>query len=146
MVAAIGAVHDDPSALAAELERGAVTVIHGDLNLRNIALTDDAVILLDWALCAAAPAEVDYAFYITSWFLTQTSREQVIADCRAAAGARWDGRSWELALIGQLAWDGQFLSVLAVDHPVEAVRQFARGELTWWVDRVRLALETWSPV
>src|SRR5205807_9516676 len=41
VVDAIAAVHAHPAALAAELERGALTVVHGDLNLRNIALLPD---------------------------------------------------------------------------------------------------------
>ena len=43
-----------------ELEKRPVTLIHGDLRLHNIGLTDDRVVLLDWEIAGNAPPAVEF--------------------------------------------------------------------------------------
>ena len=55
------ALHADVRPLADGLAAGPVTLAHGDLATVNMAIEDDRLVLLDWAMPVAAPGAIDIA-------------------------------------------------------------------------------------
>src|SRR5206468_11018705 len=119
---AIAAIHRDPGGLATELRRTGQTLVHGDLNYRNVALGPDRVVLLDWALACSGPSEVDAAWLLTNQFMVQATREEMIEDWQRVAGDDFDPRAFEVALIGELAMDGQWYGGWIDGHPDPMIR------------------------
>lgn len=144
--AAMSAILDDPSGLAAAMRSRPCTLIHGDLRLHNIGLTGDRVVLIDWEVAGPGPPAIDVAWYliISASRLTCT-REHVLDDYRSIAGERYDPVGVELAMIGALAWLGWNKALDILEHPDPVIRERERGDLDWWVERVRRSLDTWSP-
>jgi hypothetical protein len=137
----------EPQPLTDELAKHDTTLIHGDLRLHNLGLSDDKVVLLDWEISGEAPPAVDFAWYlIISASRIDASREQVIEDVRDIAGERFDARAWDLACIGALIWLGWNKAIDIVDNPDPAIREQERDDLDWWITRSREAFEVWSPV
>ena len=59
------------------------TLIHGDVRLHNMGLTDDQLVLLDWEVVGSGPPAMDFAWYlIISASRIDATREQVIDDYR----------------------------------------------------------------
>jgi aminoglycoside phosphotransferase (APT) family kinase protein len=138
---------DEPAPLVEQLEKHPQTLIHGDLRLHNMGLSDDRVVLIDWELVGRAPPAVDLAWYlIISASRIDASREDVIADYREIAGERFDPVAWDLACIGALMWLGWNKAIDITENPDPAIREQERSDLDWWIARVRAALESWSPV
>lgn len=145
---AMRAIHARPEELATELERCETTLIHGDLWLSNIGLRPERVIVLDWGLAAQAPPAFEFTLYLTgAWSRIEASRETLLDDIRAACGVWHDERALQLSLVATFAEYGWNKALDAVDHSDPVIRAREAADLTWWVDRVRQALETtWSPV
>jgi hypothetical protein len=138
---------DDPSGLIGQVERRPRTLIHGDLRLHNMGLTADRVVLLDWELVGTAPPAMEFGWYlIISASRIDATREQIIDDYREISGDRFDPVGFELGMICALLFLGWNKAIDVLDNPDPAIRAQERADLDWWVGRVRLALETWSPV
>jgi hypothetical protein len=144
---AMHALLEDTSPLARELEMHPQTLIHGDVRLHNMGLTDGQLVLLDWEAVGSGPPATDVAWYlIISASRIDATREEVIADYREIAGERFDGRAWDLSCIGAMTWLGWNKAIDIVDNPDEAIRAQERSDLDWWVGRLRQAFEAWSPI
>lgn len=138
---------EDPTPLVGELEKHPATLIHGDLRLHNIGLSDDRVVLLDWEIAGNAPPAVEFGWYlIISASRIDASREQITDDFRELSGDRFDARALELGMISALLSLGWNKAIDVVENPDPAIRSQERADLDWWIARVRTALETWSPV
>jgi hypothetical protein len=147
VAAAVFAILDRPSLLAHQLEHCETTLIHGDFWLANLGLLPNRVIMLDWGLAAQAPPAVDFAAYLaTSGPRIAATREQLVEDFRAVSGEHHDEPALRLAFVGALVEMGWNKALKVVDTPDEARRARAAADLTWWVQRVRESLDTWSPV
>lgn len=137
---------DEPGLIAKAFGGSPSTLIHGDVRLHNLGLSDEHVIMLDWEIVGTAPPSVDLAWYlIISASRIDASREQIIDDYREIAGERFDARAWDLACIGALMWLGWNKAIDILDNPDPAIREQERADLDWWVGRVREAFEVWSP-
>jgi hypothetical protein len=137
---------EDPAGLIAELERVPQTLIHGDLRLHNMGLTDDRVVLLDWELVGTAPPAIEFGWYlIISASRIDATREQITDDFREISGDRFDVRALELGMISALLFLGWNKAIDILENPDPAIRAQERADLDWWISRVRTALETWSP-
>jgi aminoglycoside phosphotransferase (APT) family kinase protein len=139
---AVLALVDDPSGLAAAtLAAAPATLVHGDFRDDNLGLrADGGIVLIDWGLAAAAPAPVDFAWFLlhVGWrFAPALSRDDLVAAFVAAEG----GDGLELALLGGLVMYGWLLGHSAVVHPDARERAWARDELAWWSERARAGLE-----
>jgi aminoglycoside phosphotransferase (APT) family kinase protein len=147
-VDAVGAVHKRPERLAAELERCATTLIHGDLWLSNVGLSPDRVVLLDWGVATQAPPAFEFTMFLTgAWSRILATRDEVIDDVRAVSGEQHDERALQLAFLATYAELGWNKALDAVEHWDPAIRRREADDLAWWTGRVRRALEkTWSPV
>ena len=143
---AVLAILEDPAALAAELERGGTTLIHGDLRDEHLGFAGDRVVLLDWGNATQGHPAVELAWYLVhgAW-RTDATHDQIVDDFRAVRGERDDPRALDLGMISGLVMYGWIFGHSALVHPDPAERAWAREELGWWVPRVRCALETWSP-
>ncbi len=140
---AVTAIFDDPALLAGPLRSSAPqTLIHGDFGLVNLALEQDTVVLLDWGIATAGPGVVDLAsFLVNNASALESTREQVIADYRAAAGELITDTSLRLGLLAGLLELGWNKALDAVDHSDPATRARERADLDWWVAAARPALE-----
>ena len=137
----------DPSALVEALESRPSTLIHGDLRLHNMGLESDRLVLLDWELVGKAPPSVDFGWYlIISASRIDATREQLIDDFREVSGDRLDAYALEMGLISALVFLGWNKAIDIIENPDPAIRVQERADLDWWIDRVRTALEVWSPV
>lgn len=138
---------DDVTPLSTELAKHPQTLIHGDLRLHNMGLTDDRLVLLDWEIVGGAPPATEIAWYlIISASRIDATREQIIDDYRAIAGERFDDRAWDIACIGAVLWLGWNKAIDIVENPDETIRVQERADLDWWITRVRGSLEAWSPI
>lgn len=142
VVDAVQTVQERPTLLAKRLAAHGCTLLHGDLWLSNIALEDDQVTLLDWALACTGPPALEYA-----WFLAgcasrvDATREELLDDVRAACGPAHDEDTLRLALVAGLAELGWNKALDATEHPDPAVRARELDDLAWWVGQARTALD-----
>jgi aminoglycoside phosphotransferase (APT) family kinase protein len=140
-------LRDDPDLLARELAKGPKTFIHGDLRLHNLGLDGSRIVLFDWEVAGIGTPAAEVSWYlIISASRIGASREQVIDDYRAIAGDTFDERMWDVACLFALVALGWNKAIDIVDGGDDALRAQERADLDWWVNRVRSALETWSPV
>jgi hypothetical protein len=143
VASAVLALLDDLTPLVDALARRPCTLVHGDLATVNMALEGDGLVLLDWAMPAAAPGALDVARFVAGCasVVDGGSREQLLADYREAAGEAYDAEAMRLALLGGLVWLGWNKALDAAEHPDPAVRAREAADLAWWVTRGREALE-----
>lgn len=141
---AVLALLADPEPLATALEQRGSTLIHGDLRDENIGLADGRLVLLDWGVATRGHPAVELAWYMVhDVWRTEATHDEVVEDFRRALGERDDPRALGLGLIGGLMMYGWIFGHSAVVHPDPREREWARGELGWWVPRVRRALDEW---
>jgi len=144
---AVLALVERPEPLAAELEACGTTLIHADIRDEQIGLEGDRLILLDWGRATQGHPVVDFFWSIchNAWRIDAT-HDELVEDFRRARGEHDDPRATELGVLAGLVMYGWVFGHSAAYHPDPAEREWARGELGWWVPRARRALETWSPV
>ena len=146
---AILAIVEQPTLLTAQLAGCGQTLIHGDVKLSNLGLTDDKVVLIDWGeRTGTAPPPVELAsFLVFDGRRLDMPREEVIGEFRALLGDRFEDRALQLALIGGLVQLGSNFGLDLILGPGgEAHRAAVLADLAWWSRTVGRALETWSPL
>jgi hypothetical protein len=145
---AILTIAERPALLAEQLEKREQTLIHGDLRLSNLGLSDDGVVVIDWGeRTGSAPAAVELASFLAfDARRIDASRDEMIADFRELYGDRFDHTALQLALIGGMAQLGCNFVLDLVLRGGDAERAAAMAELAWWTPAVAKALETWSPI
>jgi phosphotransferase family enzyme len=145
---AVHAVQADPEPLCHQLKLSAPpTLVHGDFKLGNVGFDGDRLVLIDWGeMTGMAPAEVELTWLagVRCRFITWMP-EHVFAAYDEQARRPLDRRTLDLACLGALAQLGCLMTGRCFADD-EATRDRGRLELGWWVDRVRQALSTWSPV
>jgi Ser/Thr protein kinase RdoA (MazF antagonist) len=131
----------DAAPLVEQLTRRGTTLIHGDLRDDNLALAGGRIVLLDWDLATAGTPADEFAWYLLhdAWRIDAT-REEIVADWRAAEGNRVKDEDEALMALAGLVLYGWILGHSAVIHPDPAEREWAQDELDWWVPRAREAL------
>jgi hypothetical protein len=143
---AVYALLEDPGPLTRELASRPQTLIHGDLRLHNLGLTPEKIVLFDWEVIGTAPPAVEIGWYlIIGATRIDATREQILHDYRDVAGERYDGYTMELGLIGGMLWLGWNKALDIVENPDPAIRAQERADLDWWIARIRIAFEAWSP-
>lgn len=145
---AILTLAERPALLAEQLAKCEQTLVHGDLRLSNLGLSEDAVVVIDWGeRTGSAPAAVELAsFIVFDARRLDVARDDVIAGFRGLYRDRFDERALHLALIGGLVQLGCHPVLDVVLGGGDAARAAATSELAWWTKTVSTALETWSPV
>ncbi|MDX1510774.1 MAG: phosphotransferase [Nitriliruptorales bacterium] len=146
IAAAVSAIHANPDAVAQRLATDGITLLHGDLWLQNVALLDDRVAFIDWAMATAGPVAVEWAYFlgINHWQL-DCSHEEVLDLLFEQEAGRLDRGTMDVALLWGLSsygWNKAFHAATSEDP---AVRAREAADLDWWVTRARSTLETWSP-
>ena len=135
VAAAVAAVHADPAALATAMREAPTTLLHADLWLVNLALVEDEVTFLDWAIATEGPPALDLAVFLTgSSAHVQPARETII-DAFMAGSPSTSDRAMDLALLAGLADLGWNKALDAAEHPDAEMRERARTDLEWWVRR-----------
>jgi aminoglycoside phosphotransferase (APT) family kinase protein len=143
---AVLALARDPAPLTAELDACGTTLVHADIRDEQIGLEGDRLVLLDWGRATQGHPVVDFFWSIchNAW-RTDATHDELVEDFRRARGEHDDPRAVELGVLAGLVMYGWVFGHSAAYHPDPAEREWARGELGWWVPRARRALETWSP-
>ena len=136
----------DPRPLAAALDARGTTLIHADLRDENMGLTETGIVLVDWGIATQGHPTVELAWYLMhdAWRIAAT-HDEIIEDFRRLRGDMDDPYALELGLISGLVMYGWVIGHSAIVHPDPAERAWASSELDWWIPRVRVALESWSP-
>lgn len=138
---AVRALHQDPMPLAAAMRHGAITLVHADLWLVNLALEPGGVVFLDWAIASEGPPALDLAIFLTgSAAHVEPSREELIAEFRVRSPMT-DERAIELGLLHGLLEMGWNKSLDALENEDSAVRDRELADLQWWQARAREALD-----
>jgi hypothetical protein len=146
-VAAVGAVHADPTALVAALAASApATLLHADAWPVNVALEPDQVVFLDWAIATCGPPALDVAVVLTGVAdHIDGTRDDVLDRFRAAAGPDLlPPASIDLALLFGLADMGWNKALDAAGHDDPEQRRRAAADLAWWCDRAGPGIEALS--
>jgi hypothetical protein len=131
----------DPARLVATLGAAPPTLCHGDAWLVNMALTDEAVVLLDWALATSGPASLDLvAFTVGCASHVDLPRAAVLAAARAACLPLVDDAVWDATVFWALCELGWNKALDAATHADPAQRAAAADELAWWVAHADAAL------
>lgn len=148
LASAIRAMAEDPALLAELLDTCEPTLIHGDVRLNNLGLSESQVVLVDWGeRSGSAPAPVELAsFLVFDARRFDVSKDDVVEDFRSLYGDRFDEKAMELALIGALVQLGCNFTLPIVLGGGNKARADALAELEWWTPKVATALERWSPV
>jgi thiamine kinase-like enzyme len=137
---------DDVTPLRRALEQGPVTLNHGDLATVNMAIEDDALVLIDWAMPTMAPGALDVARFVAGCAsVVELDREEILAAYRDAAGPAYDARCERLSLLAATLWLGWNKALDAAEHPDPQLRARERADLDWWVRHARTALEEGVP-
>ena len=122
--------------------QGAPTLIHGDLRGDNLGFDGDRLVLIDWDLATAGTPGVEFAWYLAhSAQRIDASHDEIEADHRAVQGDHLVADELELGMVSGLVQYGWRIAHSARVHPDPAETAWGRGELAWWVPRVRSALE-----
>ena len=116
-----------PGAARRPLTRRGTTLIHGDLRDDNLAFADGRIVLLDWDLATAGTPVDEFAWYLLhdAWRIDAT-RDEIVADWRAAEGARVDDEEEALLGLTGLVLYGWILGHSAAIHPDPAERSGLR--------------------
>ena len=131
----------DPARLVATLGTAPPTLCHGDAWLVNVALTDDEVVLLDWALATRGPASVDLvAFTVGCASHVDLPRAAVLAAAREACRPLVDDTVWDATVFWALCELGWNKALDATTHADPVQRAAAAAELAWWVAQADAAL------
>jgi hypothetical protein len=140
------ALVEDPAPIVAELDARGTTLIHADIRDEQIGLEGDRLVLLDWGRATQGHPVVDFFWSIchNAWRVDAT-HDELEADFRSTRGEHDDPYAVDLGVLAGLMMYGWVFGHSAAYHPDPAERDWARGELAWWVPRARRALETWSP-
>jgi hypothetical protein len=134
-------LHADPAPLAAAMRNGAVTLLHADLWLVNLALAPEQVVFLDWALATEGPPALDLSIFLTgSAANVEPTREEVIAEFRTLS-PQTDDRAIDLALLQGLLEMGWNKALDATENEDQSVRERERGDLAWWQARASETLD-----
>jgi hypothetical protein len=130
-----------PARLVATLGAAPSTLCHGDAWLVNVALTDDEVVLLDWALATAGPASLDLVEFIVGCASNvDLPRSGVFAVARDACRPLVDDTVWDATVFWALCELGWNKAIDAATHADPVQRAAAAAELAWWVERADAAL------
>ena len=131
----------DPARLVATLGTAPPTLCHGDAWLVNVALTDDEVVLLDWALATRGPASLDLvAFTVGCASHVDLPRAAVLAAAREACRPLVDDTVWDATVFWALCELGWNKALDATTHADPVQRAAAADELAWWVAQADAAL------
>ena len=139
VAAAVARLQDEPAPLLAALARHPCTLVHGDLWLVNIALEDDQVTLLDWALASWAPPVIEFASFLIG--NAEPGAGQSGGDHRGLPGGlRVTGRTGRACgsacSPGCSSWAGtRRWTPSSTRTRRSATRE--RAELEWWLERRR---------
>ena len=136
---AVSRLHQDPGPLVAALLASGTTLVHADLWPVNVALADDEVVILDWALATEAPAAFEFSTFLMGAAGATAGLDELVDDVRLAQGSAYHDRTMQLALLASLVDLGWNLALEATTRRDDAVRERARGELAWWVERAQAA-------
>lgn len=144
------ALVEDPSPLVQALARYPQTLVHGDARHANLGLLrgePTRVVMLDWALAAAAPVGVELGRFIgTNTALLPLSKEATVEMYRqrlaSRLGPRFGDDWWRgqlaLGLLGGFVQDGWAIALKSTGWRVPAAqRPHWQADLRWWEDRVR---------
>ena len=143
--AVFGALRD-PARLVATLGAAPPTLCHGDAWLVNVALTDDEVVLLDWALATRGPASLDLvAFTVGCASHVDLPPAAVLAAAREACRPLVDDTVWDATLFWALCELGWNKALDATTHADPVQRAAAADELDRWVAHADAALSRSSP-
>jgi hypothetical protein len=135
--AAVHAIHASPGHLATDLTARERTLTHADLAFANIGLTEDRVIMLDFALACCAPGDFDFAIYlIQNDWLIDASNDDIVSDWISLADGRADERVLRLSLLAAFAEYGCWKAPDAFDPSPYS------DTYEWWLDAARRALDT----
>lgn len=142
----VSAIHADTRSLEQRLSRDGITLLHGDLWLENVAVLDDEVVLLDWALATAGSPAMEWAYFLgINWWQMDMSHEDFLEMALRAEGEHLDPQALDIGLLWGLASYGWNKAHHATHNEDPAVREHEADDLAWWVDRARRTLETWQP-
>ena len=129
---AVLALAAEPAPLVRALERGPLTMIHGDARPPNLAVEGDALVAFDWALATRAPAEVEFAWLIDCG----THKVERLASIRQALGDDLDEQRMRLAfLLEFLISAGHLAQAYATDDPAGGINPWP-DTWHWWMARV----------
>jgi dihydroxyacetone kinase DhaKLM complex PTS-EIIA-like component DhaM len=134
---------DDMDPLTKALQARPMTLVHGDLAVVNMAVELDDLVLIDWAMPAAAPGALDITRFIAGCSsVVELSREEMLAVYEKSAGPAYDETAMRLALLASLTWLGWNKALDAAENPDPAIRARERADLEWWVTEARKTLES----
>jgi hypothetical protein len=134
---------DSPAPLSGALMRayGGPTLIHGDLRGDNLGFAGDTIVLIDWDLASAGTPTVEFAWYLAhSARRIDAGQDEVEADHRSAQ-ADLAAAEVELGMLSGLVQYGWRIAHSARVHPDPEETAWGHEQLSWWVTRVRAALE-----
>jgi hypothetical protein len=136
---------DRPEELAAELERGEMTVIHGDLRTVNLGFDAERLVLLDWGLAAHAPREVDLVWWLMQGGEPDAAFDELLDDIHDVVAADLDERSLALSFLGQMTLTGYWYG-RALEFSDEELAQ-TESQRDWHFARARACMDAyWSPM
>jgi aminoglycoside phosphotransferase (APT) family kinase protein len=143
VVAAVSAVHDEPTRLSAPLADLPTTLVHGDAKLLNLGIGPTGLIAIDWGdLTGFGPPEIDVAWYaLMNHARLGVTPDEIFADYEEQANQPLSPQAVDLACIGSLAQMGFKLAATAVNGTTAQMRVEADASLAWWCRRVRIAIE-----
>lgn len=142
VVAAVFAVHRDPGPIGRNLARFAPTLLHGDAKLENLGLRTDEFVAIDWGdLTGFGPREIDIAWFaLTTAARIGCTADEIFREYESGCSGPMKLEPLDLACVGALAQMGFRLAIAAFDSGSEGSNA-ASAQLTWWVARVRRALD-----
>jgi hypothetical protein len=137
------ALLEDSTPLVEAFGRCTATLVHGDLATVNMSFEGDTLVLLDWAMPAAAPGALDVArFLVGCAQVLEPTREEFLQMYADAAGPAYDETAMRLALLSGLIWLGWNKTHDIVESRDPAHRERERADLDWWVAQARATLES----
>ena len=92
------------------------------------------------------PAAVEFAWFLALGTFAGITLDDVLKEAAASMGERHDAAALEMALLATFAAFGWKMALEAAVTRDVARRATAQETLISWTDRIRRALEVWSPI
>ena len=137
---ALHSMVEDPLPLTHALRECPCTLVHGDFKTNNLGIDDERLLVIDWgSLTAHGPGAIDFVFFLLGGE-HEITYDEVTDTYRRIAGDLYDEASVDLAHLSVFTAFGMQLA-FTVTEDEEEWRRLAAETLSWWIPRLRTALE-----
>jgi hypothetical protein len=138
--ALVARIHEHPEVLTGPLRRlGPEALLHGDFWTPNLALEQERIVAIDWALATVGPPVLEFASFLVGCAAqVDATPEEILDDLRAVSGPAHDEALLRLGLVFGVVEMGWNLAWHLKSRPSPE----PRAVFDWWIEAARRGAAT----